>query len=206
MSGPDPTRPRRRPGPPDGDPSVFAADEQSAEPVDVAHLVRLAEAVLLAEGVRGACELSLYFLDETAMAELHERFMGASGPTDVLAFPIDDDLVDPGRSPDAGATGPDRAPVDPSEVPVLLGDVLVCPAVAARNAAERGGARAAGAAPDPFDTPNGATELADELALLVVHGVLHVLGMDHADGDGAAAMQAHERDLLDRFHLPAREG
>ncbi|MEX2659122.1 MAG: rRNA maturation RNase YbeY [Acidimicrobiales bacterium] len=200
MSGLEPVRSRRRPGPPDGDPSVFAADEQSAAPVDVAHLVRLTEAVLAAEGVRGACELSLYFVDETAMAEVNERFMGASGPTDVLAFPIDDDLVDPGRSPDAGSTGPDRAPMDPSEIPVLLGDVLVCPAVAARNAAERADARAAGTEPDPSDTPNGATELADELALLVVHGTLHVLGMDHADRDEAAAMQARERDLLDRLH------
>ena len=73
------------------------ADEQSAVPVDVAHLLRLAESVLLAEGVRGECELSLYFLEEVPMAELNERFMGASGATDVLAFPIDEDLVDPGR-------------------------------------------------------------------------------------------------------------
>jgi probable rRNA maturation factor len=182
---------------------VFLADEQSAVPVDVAHLLRLAESVLLAEGVRGECELSLYFLEEVPMAELNERFMGASGATDVLAFPIDEDLVDPGRSPDAGATGPDRAPVDPGEVPVLLGDVLICPAVAARNAAERAARVAAGAPVDEHDTPNGATEVADELALLVVHGTLHVLGMDHADPAAAAAMQARERELLSRFHAPA---
>ncbi len=163
--------------------------------------MRVTEGVLAAEGVRGACELSLYFLDEVAMAELNERFMGVAGATDVLAFPIDDDLVDPGRSPDAGATGPDRAPVDPSEIPVLLGDVLVCPAVAARNAAERARAIEAGEAPDPADTPNGGSDLADELALLVVHGTLHVLGMDHGDEEEATAMQARERALLDRFHV-----
>ena len=181
---------------------MFVADEQSAVPVDVAHLLQLAEAVLDAEGVRGECELSLYFLDEVPMAELNERFMGARGATDVLAFPIDEDLVDPGRSPDAGATGPDRAPVDPSEVPVLLGDVLVCPAVAARNAASRAAREAAGEPPDEHDTPNGATDVADELALLVVHGTLHVLGMDHGDPTAAAAMQARERELLARFHAP----
>jgi probable rRNA maturation factor len=202
MSGPDPTRPRRRPGPPEGEVSVFAADEQSAVPVDVDHLVRLARAVLEAEDVRGECELSLYFIDETAIAELNERFMGASGPTDVLAFPIDDDIVDPGRAPDAGATGPDRAPLDHGDIPLLLGDVLVCPAVAKRNADERAAARAAGRPADAGDTPNGATDVADELALLVVHGTLHVLGMDHAEPDQAAAMQARERDLLDRFHRP----
>jgi probable rRNA maturation factor len=200
MTGPDPTRRRRRPGPPDGEPSVFAADEQSAQPVAVADLVRLAEAVLADEGVQGECELALYFLDETAMAELNERFMGVSGATDVLAFPIDEDLVDPGRTPDAGATGPDRAPADPGEVPILLGDVLVCPAVAARNAEARARAVATGEGPEPGDTPNGATELVDELALLVVHGTLHVLGMDHADAAGTAAMQVRERELLDRHH------
>ena len=200
MSPPGPRRAGRRPRPPEGTPSVFAADEQNDHPVDIAHLVHLVRSVLDAEGVTGACELSLYFVDAVAMAEANERFMGARGPTDVLAFPIDDDVVDPGRSPDAGATGPDRAPLDPGEVPVLLGDVLICPAVAAGNAAERAAAQAAGTAPDVDDTPNGTTELADELALLVVHGSLHVLGMDHADPDEAAAMQGRERALLDRFH------
>ena len=76
--------------------------------------------------------------------------------------------------------GPDREP--PTEVPLLLGDVVVCPAVAARNA------------------PTHAGTYDDEIALLVVHGILHVLGMDHAEADEAAAMQARERDLLGRFH------
>ena len=182
-----PEPPRSRParhttGPDDGEPSVFAADEQSVVAVDVAHLTRLAEQVLDAERVRGDCELSLYFVDEETIADLNERFLGHSGPTDVLAFPIDDDLVEIGRSPDAGTTGPDRAPAEPSEVPLLLGDIVICPAVAKRNA------------------PTHAGTYADEMALLVVHGILHVLGMDHADEEETAAMQAKERDLLGRFH------
>jgi probable rRNA maturation factor len=177
----DPRR-RRRPGPSDGDPEVFVADEQAAVPVEVDALTRLAEGVLREEGVRGACELSLYFVDETSIAELNERFMGSTGPTDVLAFPIDDDLPESGRSPDAGTSGPDRPPVEASEVPLLLGDVIVCPAVAERNAAEH-------------DRP-----VRDELALLVVHGILHVLGMDHADDEETMVMQARERELLDLLH------
>jgi probable rRNA maturation factor len=177
----DPAR-RRRPGPPEGEPTVFAADEQAAVEVDVDGLSRLADGVLREEGVRGACELSIYFVDETAIAELNERFMESTGPTDVLAFPIDDDLPESGRAPDAGSSGPDRPPVEASEVPLLLGDVIVCPAVAERNAAEH-------------DRP-----VRDELALLVVHGILHVLGMDHADEEEAKVMQARERDLLDRLH------
>ena len=107
--------------------------------------------------------------------------MDKEGPTDVLAFPIDDP-IDAGRWPDSGSTGPDREPPELGELPLLLGDVVVCPAVAARQA------------------PTHAGSYDDEIALLVVHGVLHVLGMDHAEPEEAAAMQARERELLDKFH------
>jgi probable rRNA maturation factor len=175
-------RARRRPGPPEGEPEVFAADEQSSHPVDVPRWADLARGVLEAEGVRGACELALYFIDETTIADLNQRFLDGDGPTDVLAFPIDDEFVEGGRAPDAGSNGPDRPPLEPGEIPLLLGDVLICPAVAARNA------------------PNHAGTYEDELALLVVHGVLHVLGMDHAEPDETAAMQARERELLSTLH------
>lgn len=168
--------------------SVFGVDEQDDHPVDLSRWVGLAERVLHAEGVRRTSELSLLFVDEEAMRELNERHMGADGPTDVLAFPIDDEGVESGRWPDNGTTGPDRSPIDPDDVPVLLGDVVVCPAVAARQAAEHGGG------------PSHGGRLEDELALLVVHGILHVLGMDHATPDEEAAMQGKERDLLARFH------
>jgi probable rRNA maturation factor len=161
---------------------VFAADEQRAVPVELGDLTRLAEGVLLAEGVRGACELALYFVDEATIADLNERFLGSSGPTDVLAFPIDDDVPESGRSPDAGSAGPDRPPVEAAEIPLLLGDVLVCPVVAERNAVEHG------------------RTVRDELALLVVHGTLHVLGWDHADAEETATMQARERELLAALH------
>jgi probable rRNA maturation factor len=160
---------------------VFGADEQSAVPVELETFTRLAEGVLLEQGVRGACELALYFVDEPTIADLNERFLAGTGPTDVLAFPIDDDFAEAGRVPDASSSGPDRPPIELAEVPVLLGDVLVCPVVAERNATEHGRA------------------LRDELALLVVHGTLHVLGMDHAEAEETAVMQARERELLDRL-------
>jgi probable rRNA maturation factor len=68
---------------------VFAADEQSSHPVDTLRWIKLAEAVLVDEGVRGETEVSLLFVDETAIADLNSRFLGKDGPTDVLAFPID---------------------------------------------------------------------------------------------------------------------
>jgi probable rRNA maturation factor len=175
-----PARPPRRHGP-EGEVQVFGADEQGAEPVDVGRWVDLAREVLVAEGVKGEAELSLLFVDELTIAGLNQRFMEVDGPTDVLAFPIDDPGT-PGRWPDAGTSGPDREDADPAEMPLLLGDVVVCPAVAARQAPEHAGS------------------YEDEMALLVVHGVLHVLGHDHAEPGEAAVMQERERDLLDRFH------
>ncbi|HEY3144560.1 MAG TPA: rRNA maturation RNase YbeY [Acidimicrobiales bacterium] len=178
--GPQPSRRPRRRGP-EGAVQVFGADEQSEQPVEVDRWVRLAHDVLLAEGVEGESELSLLFVDEAAMAELNQQFMEKSGPTDVLAFPIDDSGPI-GRWPDAGTTGPDRAEPEGEDLPLLLGDVVVCPSVAARQAPEHAGT---------FE---------DEVALLVVHGVLHVLGHDHAEDEEAERMQARERELLDRFH------
>jgi probable rRNA maturation factor len=146
--------------------TVAASDEQSDHPVELDRWARLAEFVLEAEGMHGEAELSLVFVDEPAIAELNQRYMGESGPTDVLSFPID-----------AGDAAPDG-------VPRLLGDVVICPAVAARNA------------------PDHAGRYDDELALLVVHGVLHVLGLDHATREDEAAMQGRERRHLDAFHRP----
>jgi probable rRNA maturation factor len=177
----------RRPTPrplrhgPEGEVQVFGADEQRDAPVDVDRWVALARDVLVAEGVRGEAELSLLFVDEPSMAELNKRFMEADGPTDVLAFPIDDPVV-AGRWPDAGTAGPDRDDPEPGDLPLLLGDVVVCPKVARRQAPEHAGS---------YD---------DEMALLVVHGVLHVLGHDHAEVEETERMQARERELLGRFH------
>ena len=163
---------------------VFAADEQTDKPVDTLRWVTLARQVLEAEGVRGEAELSMLFVDEQAMADLNKRFMGKDGPTDVLAFPIDEDPVEGGRSPDSGGTGPGYMPPEPNDLPTLLGDVVICPSVAERNAPEHAGT---------YD---------DELALLIVHGILHLMGMDHAEDDEAEEMEKRERELLERFHKP----
>ena len=164
---------------------MFAADEQSAHPVDTLRWIKLAEAVLTDEGVRGEMEVSILFVDEETIADLNGRFLAKEGPTDVLAFPIDEEPVEGGRSPDSGGTGPGYNPA-PEEAPTLLGDVVICPAVAHRNAPEHAG------------------EYEDELALLLVHGLLHLLGMDHEDDDEAEAMEIKERQLLARHHKPAR--
>jgi probable rRNA maturation factor len=159
---------------------VFGADEQDAIPVDVMRWVRLAQLVLTEEDAPGDAELSLVFVDEPAIADLNLRFLDGDGPTDVLSFPLDEPAAPGGRYPDEGGRGP-GSPDEPSDPPIVLGDVVVCPAVAARQAAERG------------------RTLDDELALLVVHGVLHLLDYDHADPEPASRMRRRESELLARF-------
>jgi probable rRNA maturation factor len=159
---------------------VFASDEQSSIEVDLPRWLRLARLVLAEERAPSDAEVSLIFVDEDAIADLNARFLGGDGPTDVLSFPIDDDHMPSGRHPDTGGRGPGTA-TEPSDVPIVLGDVVVCPTIASRQA------------------PTHAGTVDDELALLVVHGVLHLLNYDHADEREAASMQRRERELLERF-------
>jgi probable rRNA maturation factor len=165
---------------------VFVADEQSEVPIDVDRWRRLAIGVLAAEGVQGAAELSLLFVDRAAITELNAAFMGAAGPTDVLAFPIDgvtmSELAEIEASGPARRRGPSRHHVLSSDQPLMLGDVVVCPGVALEQASDHAG------------------NLEDEVALLVVHGVLHVLGYDHASAEEQLAMQSRERQLLEAHH------
>ena len=161
--------------------SLYGSDEQDAVAVDLPRWLRLAGAVLDDERVPADTEVSLIFVDEEAIADLNRRFLDGTGPTDVLAFPIDHEQPPGGRRPDGGGRGP-GSPVDASEPPTVLGDVVICPAVAAANATAAHG------------------RVDDELALLVVHGLLHLLGHDHAEPEETEAMRRRERELLARFH------
>jgi probable rRNA maturation factor len=148
---------------PDPGRARFRVDDRQGGSVDAGRWAELASRVLSDEGAAGGAEMGLLFVDEKAIAELNRQHMGAEGPTDVLAFPID------------GSEAADGG---------LVGDVVICPAVAARQAAEHN------ADPD------------DELALLVVHGVLHLLGMDHAEAEDAVAMRSREQHHLSRSTAP----
>ena len=103
----------------------------------------------------------------------------------MLSFPIEDEPGPTGRSPDLGGSGPGALPEEGALT--LLGDVVICPVVAARNAVEH------------------EVSLDDEVALLVVHGLLHLLGMDHEDDAEATRMEALEQQLLERFYRVRRE-
>ena len=160
---------------------IYAADEQADHPVAVDRWSELARRALMAEGITRDTEVSLLFVDEPSIAALNERFLGKSGPTDVLSFPIEDEVERSGRSPDQGGTGPGSVETD-AERFLLLGDVVICPAVAARNAVDHG------------------ASFEDELALLVVHGILHLLGMDHQVESEAERMEQREQQLLALYY------
>lgn len=172
--------PRRAGG--DGVPEVFCSDEQSGITIDLARWRQLAISALQHEGVRGACELSVFFVDELTMTELNSEHMGKVGPTDVLAFPLDAADIVESQGPGALTRGPARPHPDSDDVPTLLGDVILCPIVAERQASTHAGS---------FD---------DEVALLLVHGILHVLGFDHHDEETQAVMRAHELAILITHH------
>jgi probable rRNA maturation factor len=167
---------------------VFCADEQSAVPVDLPRWQRLAEQCLHTLGVRGLAELSVLYVDAGEIAELNHTYLEGTGPTDVLSFPIDVDahLDDTTFVDVADARGPsrapDRAPADVDDMPLMLGDVVICPEVAVAQA------------------PTHAGTVDDELALLLVHGILHVLGHDHAEPSEASRMRTLERELLEAHH------
>lgn len=146
---------------------IVVSDEQTEVAIDADRWAALAAAVLRSEGRTG--ELTLTFVDRDEIAALNAEHMGADGPTDVLSFPLD--AVEAADVSSAGNVGP-----------LLLGDVVVCPALAAEQAATHAGT------------------LDDELALLVVHGVLHVLGHDHAEPEETARMRARELELLEALH------
>ena len=169
----------------EGEPEVFCADEQHDVALELERWQSLALAVLEAEGVRGLAELSVLYVSETEMSELNESYMGKVGPTDVLAFPLDGHDVTQLVASTGATRGPDRAPIDPGDLPLLLGDVVICPAVAAGQADSHAG------------------NLDDQLALLLVHGILHVLGYDHAEPEETTRMRERERTLLEAHHWGA---
>ena len=101
---------------------VYAADEQADHPVAVERWAELARSVLQAEGITTDTEVSLLFVDEAAIAALNQRFLDKDGPTDVLSFPIEDEIDRSGRSPDEGGTGPASIEASTGRH-LLLGDV-----------------------------------------------------------------------------------
>jgi probable rRNA maturation factor len=149
--------------------SIEIANESGIE-VDEASLAALARHVLGELRMHPLAELSVLLVDSVTMTDLHQRWLGQPGPTDVLAFPMDELRPPP--------PGTDRSAAEPGPLPGLLGDVVLCPEVAAAQAKRAG------------------QPVADELDMLCTHGILHLLGYDHAEPDERTAMFGLQDRLL----------
>jgi probable rRNA maturation factor len=166
--------------------SVDIANE-SGTGVDEAGLAAMARYVLGELGIHPLAELSVLLVDEKVMADLHERWMGEPGPADVLAFPMDE--LRPPVPPQPGGSRGDRdGPDGPEPSPALLGDVVLCPQVAAEQARE------------------AQHSVEDELELLCTHGLLHLLGYDHAEADERATMFSLQEQLLASWRASQARG
>jgi len=141
-------------------------NNESGVAVDEAEFAELARFVLASLHLHPQTDLSILFVDADTMSDLHVQWMDEPGPTDVLSFPMDE--LRPGDEGDVTPAG-------------LLGDVVLCPEVAARQAATAG------------------HSTVEELLLLTTHGILHLLGYDHAEPEEEKEMFALQRRLLLTF-------
>ena len=136
---------------------------ESGHELDVTELASLSRFVMEQMRVHPLAELCIKAVDEQTIAQLNQQWMEKEGPTDVLAFPMDE--LRPGLVNEEPEEG-------------VLGDLVLCPEVAQRQGETAGHGRDA------------------ELELLTVHGILHLLGYDHAEPDEHRVMFGLQDDLL----------
>lgn len=153
--------------------SIEIANESGLD-VDESSILAVAKFALDRMRVNPLAELSILLVELDVMADLHQRWMDLEGPTDVMAFPMDE--LDSARRPDAAEQGP-----------ALLGDVVLCPEFAKEQANKAG------------------HSLLDELHLLTVHGVLHLLGYDHAEPAEEREMFTLQNRLLGDYQAERAE-
>jgi probable rRNA maturation factor len=149
----------------DGDDPLMSIEvlDESGTGVDVKHLARLSRFVMDRMRVHPLAELCIKAVDEATIAQLNEQWMEKEGPTDVLAFPMDE--LRPGLVNEEPEEG-------------VLGDLVICPAVAEKQGITAG---------------HGTV---GELELLTVHGILHLLGYDHAEPEEHKVMFGLQDELL----------
>ncbi|AWB84466.1 rRNA maturation RNase YbeY [Corynebacterium liangguodongii] len=146
--------------------SIEVLNESGEGEINEEMLVDVCSFALAAMDVHPETEATITLVDEPTMADLHVRWMDLEGPTDVMSFPMDE-LTPGGGRPDAAEPGP-----------AMLGDIILCPAFDRRQAAVAG------------------HDLGHELALLTVHGVLHLLGYDHVAPEDEREMFSLQNEIL----------
>lgn len=146
--------------------TIEISNESEME-VDLVRVRELAEHVREALRLHPMVDVGIIFVDEAPMTELHVRWMDEPGPTDVLSFPMDE--LRPGSEDTLSPEG-------------ILGDVVICPQVASRQAEA------------------AQHEEIKEVLMLLTHGILHLVGFDHAEPEEEKEMFALQKELLDSFY------
>jgi probable rRNA maturation factor len=138
---------------------------KSGELVPTDQVRALLEKSLIHLKLNPECEVNLVFVDENEMTDLHKKWMDEPGPTDVLSFPMD-------------------MPESPEDA-VTLGDIVIAPTVAARQAATAG------------------HSAEHEIYILAAHGLLHILGYDHANKEDEKVMFDLQANLVKNWQESA---
>jgi len=146
--------------------SIEISNESEIQ-VDTDRVLSLATSVREALKLHPMVDVGIIFVDEEPMTDLHVKWMDEPGPTDVLSFPMDE--LRPGSDLVPSPEG-------------VLGDIVVCPQVAQRQAETAG------------------HPAINEILLLVTHGMLHLVGFDHAEPEEEKEMFSLQRKLLDEFY------
>ncbi|MHB8858017.1 MAG: rRNA maturation RNase YbeY [Thermoleophilia bacterium] len=170
-------------------PEVLAED-RSGYGIDTERAAGFSAAILVRLGYSGG-ELGVTYVSAEEMEELNIQYMGRKGATDVLSFPLDAGAMELEAGYDAELQAEEEvllsgvlAPAETGsgEVPMLLGDVVICPEIADLQAADHG------------------NTLAQELCLLLIHGILHITGFNHEADSGEMEKMQHQL-----FHEMCRE-
>lgn len=147
-------------------------NNESAIEVDLTRVRSLAEHVIGSLRLHPAVDLGIIFVDEEPMTDLHVKWLDEPGPTDVLSFPMDE--LRPGSDELISDEG-------------VLGDVVICPQVAIKQAATAG------------------HEPINEMLLLLTHGILHLVGFDHAEPEEEKEMFGLQKELLNAFYAKEQD-
>jgi len=150
---------------------MIDVDNSSNFSIDEVSVKNYTKQMLQILKVNTKSDVSILFVNEDEMTKQHVRWMNESGPTDVMSFPMDDIVLQDSKLRKKQA---------------ILGDIIICPAVALKDAREQG------------------INPAYHLVFLLTHGVLHLLGQDHQEASQRVVMQKREQGIMNSLRITKR--
>jgi probable rRNA maturation factor len=150
---------------------MIDVDNSSNFSIDEVSVKNYTKQMLQILKVNTKSDVSILFVNEDEMTKQHVRWMNESGPTDVMSFPMDDIVLQDSKLRKKQA---------------ILGDIIICPAVALEDAKEQG------------------INPAYHLVFLITHGVLHLLGQDHQEASQRVVMQKREQGIMNSLRITKR--